>query len=293
MSDRTPPMAPMPPVPPPHDLEARLADLAAVIAFPATPDLAGAVGAQLRLPRSPALPFLPFFRVSGWPAGRPLRRSLLLAAALTLLVVAGAFAVRLGLDLLQIRFGPVPTLTPPPSQAPLSSAGSSPAATVVLGLTLQLGQRVTLEDVLGISSMRVLVPELLGPPDLIYVGGPALRGQIAFVYAPRDGLPLSGLLGGAGLLVTQNRGEVDQGLASKLVDAGLATVEYVDVNGAPGVWIGGKPHIFWYLAPDGTVIEESRRFVGDTLAWEVDGVLYRIEGDIPLEQALEIARSMR
>src|SRR3712207_7864772 len=48
------------------------------------------------------------------------------------------------------------------------------------------------------------------------------------------------------------------------------------------VWISGEPHLFWYLAPDGTFIEESRRVVGNTLAWERDGILYRIEGDIPL-----------
>lgn len=282
-------------VPPmtPQDLEARLVDLAGFVAVPPTPDLAGAVGARLRAAGPGTVPFR---GSSGRAAGGwPLRRSLLLAAALTLLVVAGAFAVRLGLDLLQIRFGPVPTLAPASQAAPSpgSSPLSSPAASTILGSSLQLGQPVTLEDVLGISSVRVLVPESLGPPDQVYVGGPGLRGQVAFVYAPRDGLPLSGLLGGAGLLITQNHGEVDQGLARKLLDAGLATVTSVDVNGAPGVWIGGKPHIFWYLAPDGTAIEESRRYVGDTLAWEVDGVLYRIEGDIPLEQALEIARSMR
>lgn len=63
--------------------------------------------------------------------------------------------------------------------------------------------------------------------------------------------------------------------------------------GAPGLWISGAPHVFWYLAPDGEFINESRRLVGDTLAWERDGVLYRIEGDITLERALEIAVSMR
>lgn len=264
-------------------IEARLADLAGALAFPPTPDLAGAVGARLRAggPRASRGLLVPF---------RSIRRSLLLAGALTLLVVAGALAVRLGLDLLQIRFGPFPTLAPSPSAV---GGSESPAGSAPLGASLGLGQPISLDDALGISSMRVLVPELLGPPDIVYAGGPALRGQIAFVYAPRDTLPLSGLLGGAGLLITQSRGEIDQGLASKLLDAGLATVENVDVNGAPGIWIGGKPHIFWYLAPDGRPIEESRRYVGDTLAWEVDGVLYRIEGDIPLEQALEIARSMR
>ncbi|MEO5703561.1 MAG: hypothetical protein ABIZ52_03020, partial [Candidatus Limnocylindrales bacterium] len=95
-----------------------------------------------------------------------------------------------------------------------------------------------------------------------------------------------------GLLFTQNRGESDHGLARKLADAKLASVEPVDVNGAPGAWISGQPHFFWYLAPDGSVIEESRRLVGDTLVWERDGVLYRIEGAMTREYALELALTM-
>jgi len=65
------------------------------------------------------------------------------------------------------------------------------------------------------------------------------------------------------------------------------------MDGSLGVWISGQPHLFWYLAPDGSFIQENRRLVGDTLAWERDGVLYRIEGAITLSRALEIARSMR
>lgn len=75
------------------------------------------------------------------------------------------------------------------------------------------------------------------------------------------------------MLVTQNRGEPDGGLARKIVDTSRATVEPVDVDGSPGVWISGDPQFFWYLAPDGEFIQESRRLVGDTLAWERDGVL--------------------
>jgi hypothetical protein len=67
----------------------------------------------------------------------------------------------------------------------------------------------------------------------------------------------------------------------------------VDVDGARGLWISGAPHIFWYLTPAGEFIDESRRIVGDTLAWERNGILYRIEGAISLERALEIAVSMR
>jgi hypothetical protein len=161
------------------------------------------------------------------------------------------------------------------------------------GASLQLGRAMGLEEVESAAPFEVLVPAELGPPDAVYVGNVALRGQVAFVYAARDGLPASPLLNGAGLLVTQNRGEPDEGLAHKIVDTSDATVESVDVDGSPGVWISGEPHIFWYVAPDGTFITDSRRLVGDTLAWERDGVLYRIEGAITLERALEIARSLR
>lgn len=257
---------------PSDDLEARLADLATALAFPATPDLAASVGSRLRAP----LPRPRLIR-------RSVRRSLLLAAALALLVAAGAFAVRFGLELLSIEFGPVPTALPSPS----------PRAPGATGAGLGLGEVLALEDAEARAAFDLLVPSALGPPDAVYLGGATLRGQVAFVYAPREDLPPSDLLSGAGLLITQNRGGADDGLAFKLVQTGQATVSQVDVDGAPGVWISGPPHFFWYLAPDGFSIEESRRLVGETLAWEREGVLYRIEGAITVAQALEIARSMR
>ena len=261
------------------ELEARLADLATVLAFPTTPDLATAVGSRLRAPAGAV-----GLRQRPRVIRRSVRRSLLLAAALALLVVGGAFAVRFGLELLSIEFGPVPSMaSPSPSAQPPGSIGAG----------LRLGQPLALERAGAAAPFEILLPAALGQPDAVYLGDVALRGQVALVYAPRDDLPASDLLGGAGLLVTQNRGQPDHGLARKLVQAGLATVEPVDVNGATGVWISGSPHVFWYLAPDGSVIEDSRRLVGDTLAWERDGVLYRIEGAITLAHALEIARSMR
>ena len=245
-----------------NSLELRLADLATVVEFPRTPDLAAAVASRLRAPR--VVPFQ-----------RTLRRSLLLAAALVLLVVGGALAVRFGLDLLSIEFGPVPSPTFSP------------------GTSLRLGHPVSLEEATDSADFDVLIPAALGPPDAVYDGGIALRGQVAFVYAPRPDLPAAELLDDAGLLITQNAGRVDEGLAHKIVSSSAATVVAIDVNGARGLWISGAPHIFWYLAPNGQFIDESRRLVGDTLAWERDGVLYRIEGAITLERALEIALSMR
>jgi hypothetical protein len=297
-------LAPMPL----DELEARLTDLATALAFPPAPDLATSIGTRLRAagPQAsagaaaagPATETLsrpqprprPRARALPWSLHRSARRGLLLAATLALLIVGGALAVRFGLELLSIELGPVPTLgRPSPSPGP----AGSPGAAANVGGTLALGRPVTRDQAQAAAPFDVLVPDALGEPDAVYLGGASLRGQVALVYTHRDDLPASGLLGGAGLLVTQNRGEPDDGLAHKLVENGLATIESVVVNGAPGVWISGPPHVFWYLAPDGGFIEDSRRLVGDTLAWERDGVLYRIEGDITLERALEIAESMR
>jgi hypothetical protein len=250
------------------ELQAELSDLAAAVAFPPTPDLTSGVAARLRAPR--VVPFQ-----------RSFRRSLLLAALLALLVVGAAFALRYGLELLSIERGPVPSAVPTASHSPGD-----------LGAGLELGERLSLDEILDEADFVVRVPDALGLPDAVYLGR-ALRGQVAFVYAPRADLPASELLGGAGLLITQNQGRADEGLAHKIVSTSDATVRQVVVDGAPGLWISGAPHIFWYLAPDGEFIDQSGRLVGDTLAWERDGVLYRIEGAISLERAMAIAISMR
>ncbi len=262
----------------PQEIEAALAELATAVAFPPTPDLAAAVGRRVREGR--------VARPSPRPILRSLPRSLLLAAAIALLVVGAVIGIRVGLDLLSIEFGPVPS--PVPSQ----SAPASPGTDRSPGAGLGLGEPATLDEAGGHVPFVVRVPTALGPPDAVYVGGTNLRGQLAFVYGAGPGLPASDLLGGAGLLITENEGSADDGLAHKLIDARIASVETVTVEGAPGYWISGDPHFFWYLAPDGSAIEDTRRLVGDTLVWERDGILYRIEGAITKERALAIATSM-
>ena len=99
------------------DLEAALVDLGTAIELPPTPDLATSVGVRLRAARSVPTPVpspvVPFRR----PVVRSLRRSLFLAAAITLLVVGAALGVRFGLALLEIDFGPLPS----PSRTPAAS----------------------------------------------------------------------------------------------------------------------------------------------------------------------------
>lgn len=260
-------------------LEAALLDLGTAVDLPTASDLATKVADRLRA--SPP-------SVTREPRRGPrIRSALLLAAGLAILVAGTVIGIRVGLDLLEIDFGPVPTPTPTVSP-PVPSAHLQTSIEA-----LGLGRAATLEEVRATTDYPILVPAALPRPDEVAIGGPALRGQVAFVYAATAELPASDLLEGAGLLITQGRGRPDAGLARKLVDAGLASVEPVTVDGDPGYWISGEPHWFWYLAPDGSTIEESRRFVGDSLVWERDGVLVRIEGDISKEAALAIAVSMR
>jgi hypothetical protein len=258
------------------DLQTALGDLATVLDWPATPDMLSDLPARLITTR----------RKGTWTRRglfQPsLSRALLLAALLAVLVAGAAVGVRLGLDLLQIEFGRVPTPAPTTPASPVAPGS---------GATLGLGSRTTLASIETDAGFVVSIPTDPGVPDEIYLGGPQLRGQVAFVYSPRDGLPPSDLLNGAGLLITQNEGSADPGLARKVVDTG-GRVDRVTVGGVPGYWITGIAHGFWYLAPDGEVIFESGRRVGNTLAWERGGILHRIEGAITLERALQIAESM-
>jgi hypothetical protein len=278
------------------DIEAALADLAGAIDLPPTPDLASAVGVRLRLSAPYAAPSrqVPVPMSRRRPIIRSLRRSLLLAAAITLLVVGGVLGVRFGLQLLEIDFGPLPSVSAPPTTTARPSDSGTPWPSIDAGARLELGLRSTLDEAVEAAGFALLVPTDLGPPDVVYLGGTPLRGQVAFGYRPRPELPADDVyLAGLGLLITQNQGRLDEGLARKLVDMGTGVVVPVEVDGAPGIWMAGEPHMFWYLDPGGEVIAGSDRRVGDTLAWQRQGILYRIEGAGTMERALQIARSMR
>jgi hypothetical protein len=71
----------------------------------------------------------------------------------------------------------------------------------------------------------------------------------------------------------------------KKVTVGKTHVEYVQVGGEPGVWIGGRHALY---LPGGPPVAAGR-----TLIWQHGRVTLRLEADVDLEQALEIAQSVR
>lgn len=63
----------------------------------------------------------------------------------------------------------------------------------------------------------------------------------------------------------------------------------VTVNGRNGLWLV-SPHLFEIMPRDGGIMQ---RFVnGSVLIWEFDGVTYRLEGDLTLDEALRLAESL-
>lgn len=74
---------------------------------------------------------------------------------------------------------------------------------------------------------------------------------------------------------------------------GIVDVEPVTGLGNEAYWLEGR-RIVQSLQPNGDVITGAERVTdANALIWEQDGYVYRIEGDLEKDQAIEIAKSLR
>jgi hypothetical protein len=189
----------------------------------------------------------------------PRRRRWPLAAAIALAAVAAAFAVPqsrgailrffdIGSDKIQF----VETL--PPAQQRALDAG--------------LGAETTL------AQARVLVPTLLLPPIGTALSLHLSDRAVSMVFL-HDGKPvLLSELGGDGSFL------------KKLV-GGQTGVNWVRVGGSFGLWLSGKPHIFFFP-------RQPARLAGNTLVWQGNDTTYRLERPgLTKQEALDVARSLR
>jgi hypothetical protein len=140
------------------------------------------------------------------------------------------------------------------------------------------------------AGFPLVVPAALGEPDEVYFSiDPATRGRVDFVYRPRADLPRAGETG-VGALVTQYRAPARVVIEKTI--GGDTMAERLEVDGDPAIFISGAPHGFSYTGADGTWFEEQR-LAGNTLLVERDdGVLLRLEADIPRDEAVRIAASV-
>lgn len=269
-------------------LAAALADLGAHIAYPPTPDVRGRVLARISEPQ----------RAASWRAFASPRYGfapalITLALVLVSVLVLSPAARATAADILRLRGveifrGPVPTPSPTPSRSP----GAAVPPTASPGL--DLGVLVGLDEARARAGYAVLVPTdgLLGAADEVYLRALAGSNQVSFLYRVRSGIPLSAEAGVAAL-VSEFAGTVDEQFFGKVLDRGT-TLEKVTIDGQPGFWIQGQPHLFFYSAGvAGQVQQEMLRLAGNTLIWQRGGLLLRLEAQVDKATALRIAASLK
>lgn len=239
------------------ELEQRLVALGHELDVPDAPDLAPLVLARLDEPRR---------------ASRPRRLVLVLAviavAALlaTLAIPDARSALLRFLDLGGARIELVDEL-PPVAQTPP-------------GLEFTLGERVSLDEARRSASFDLL--ELEEAPDAVYLGD---RGTVWFLYGEPDAVRL--------LVAQTPRLAVDEPFVLKKLAESGTRVEQASVRGARAYFVSGEPHVVMLLDEFGMTIPESVRLAQDVLLWEERGRTVRVEGDLSLEQALEVAGSLQ
>lgn len=237
------------------ELELALRRLGDELAWPETPDLTTAVRRRLDAPPEPR------FR----------RRTLAIALAVFVVAVGAVMAVPpartavldwLGFGGVEIRR--VAELPAVPSEG-----------------RLVLGERVSLPRARALSEHPVLVPQQDGfqEPDAVYVDPFAPGKPVALVYGPLDR---------PRLLVLEFR-------AAPLIEKALlgeTRVEQIRVDGAPGLWIEGPRHEFFYRTLEQEAMRDTQRLAGNTLLWTRGPLTLRIEGDLSKAEAIRIAESM-
>ena len=132
---------------------------------------------------------------------------------------------------------------------------------------------------------------LLGTPDEVYLAGASALRRAILVYRVRSGIPVSPQAG-VSALVVEFRGSLDQNLVGKAAGPGTV-VEQVSVGDGSGFWLSGSPHQFFYLDEHGNFVQESLRLAGNTLVWQSNGMIYRLEAEVSKDVALRIAASFR
>jgi hypothetical protein len=179
------------------------------------------------------------------------RRAWLLALAAAALALGVAFAV-------------------PQSRAALLRVLHLGGVTVERVETLPPAQERALAASLGTPVSAAEAEALLGRPF----------GVDARLY--RSGEIVSALLPGP-VVLSEFRAGVDGSIVLKKLIGTSTSTQPVRVDGAPGLWIGGGPHVVFAppLPP---------RLAGDVLVWVRGAVTYRLEGKgLTLGRARELA----
>jgi len=125
-----------------------------------------------------------------------------------------------------------------------------------------------------VAGFELLGPAALGAPWEVYVD----EGIVTFADRARSGQPI---------LFTQVPGSV-RPYVQKLVTADTRRVR---IAGLPGLLLRGEHAVLFDARGGGTRVQEAR-LARNTLMWERDGLLLRLEAEQPARELVRLARSV-
>ncbi|TDC83650.1 hypothetical protein E1193_08245 [Micromonospora sp. KC606] len=237
------------------DLERELRELSAWLEAPDPPEVATRVHARLAAPKR-----------RRWRWRYPV------AVALAALVVAvlppGRAAIADAVAGL-LRFAGITIST---SSAPVMPTGSPSPLPAQRPAGFDEAQRAV--------RFPIRMPARLGAPEQVLVADPDSNGSHRVATL---------LYRGGALRLDAFDGRLDPVFFKQ---AGGPGTEWVQVGERQAIWIGG-PHPVSYVDRDGVVRVESARLAAPTLVWDDAGVSYRLEGQLTMAEAVEVAASMK
>lgn len=255
------------------DFETQLRSIAGGMDYPPTPDIAGSVSARLRAPAPPGL------------MNRTLARSLvvtlvLIASLMLIPPVRAAVIEFIEIGIVRIfRSDPAPAPEEVPSTMMPMTATPGPTLPSLIPLLEELAGETTLREAQGVVEYPILLPAYpaeLGEPDRVFVQD--AEGSMT-------------------ILVWIDPQQPDKVMMSlHMIPEGSWAIEKVsptviqetEVNGQRAVWAMG-PYPIRLFNGD---LQFRRMIDGQVLIWEEDGITYRLETELHLEEALRIAESL-
>lgn len=250
------------------DLERELARLAGDVAFPPTPSFA--------LPAPPhATRRVRQLAPRGWWRAGLAAAVLLLVTTLAVPEARQTLAGWLGFPGIRIEIG--------------DQADDPPPTVTTIGGSLLLGEAATFEEAAAAVNFELAVPRT-GLEDIepeVYLNQFQDAPVVSLLYPASNELPGIGETG-VGLLLMQ----IDASGNTSMFITKRASAESpprpVAVDGGDGMWIQGG--VLTIDAGDPFWTYERRS--GNVLVWEQDGITYRMESNLPRDDAIAIAESL-
>jgi hypothetical protein len=167
---------------------------------------------------------------------------------------------------------------------------NGPAPSIpVKPITLRLGQQVTLRVAADQQAIVVPTASWLTTKPEVWLD-PHHAGQVSMTYAPQRALPEVSSTG-VGMLIQEFEADGREVIRKYLNTQTYA--EAVAVGSFRGVFLSGGDHTLFYLDRPGHYVVSSGRLVGNALIIEGSGITLRIEADLPRDEMVKLASTLR